>query len=122
MDIVEQYNKLAFLAPTIVDMCDSLEQSTVTQKQLKFHIKRANIEAQKILEKHYKLYENYGTVENPDSDEVMSTEDIYNITSKAYDFLLNKSPHEICCIAQIIREAEKSGLDYTTIEIPFTPL
>lgn len=122
MDLVNQYNKLAFLAPTIVDLCDTLRESTECKRELKYHINQANKEAQKILAKHYKMYESYGTILNHENGKEMSTEDIYNITSKSYDFLLNKSPHEICCIAQLIREAEKSGLDYTQIEIPFTPL
>ena len=68
MDLTNQYNKLAFLTPTIVDLCDTLRESTECKKELKYHINQANKEA------------------------------------------------------QIIREAEKSGLDYTAIEIPFTPL
>ena len=122
MDLTNQYNKLAFLTPTIVDLCDTLRESTECKKELKYYINHANKEAQKILAKHYKMYESYGTILSKENGNEMSTEDIYNITSKSYDFLLNKSPHEICCIAQIIREAEKSGLDYTAIEIPFTPL
>ena len=122
MDLVNQYNKLAFLTPTIIDLCDTLRESTECKKELKYFINQANKEAQKMLAKHYKMYESYGTILSKENGKEMSTEDIYNITSKSYDFLLNKSPHEICCIAQIIREAEKSGLDYTAIDIPFTPL
>lgn len=121
MNITEQYNKLAFVAPVIVELCDDLEQTTVCQRELKFHIKRANIEAQKVLKKHFELYRN-GTIESLDGHKEMNTEDIYNITSKSYDFLLSKSPNEICVIAKIVQDLEEKGLDYMAIEIPYKPV
>lgn len=122
MNLTDQYNKLAFLTPTIVDLCDSLAESTECKRELKFHINRANIEAQKVLAKHYMMYANHGAVANNQGGKEVSAEDIYNITAKAYDFLFNKSPREICCIAQIIADAEAKGLDYEAVEIPYQPI
>ena len=121
MTITEHYNRLGFLAPIIVEICDNLEETTACQRQLKYHVKNANLEAQKVLSKHSGLYHDHGEVEQPDGAKI-NTQDIYNITSKSYDFLFSKKPHEIASIASMVQQMDEAGTDYTKIDIPFKPL
>jgi len=120
--IQEAFNKLAFMAPVIVDLCDTLESSNVPQQQLKFHLKRLNLEAQKLLAKHYKLYESVESVTSKDNTNEIATEDIYNITSSSYDWILNKSPHEICVIVELVKRMEVDGLDYSDVSVNYKPI
>lgn len=120
MDIVSEYNKLGFLASILIDICDNLEQTTEARHELKFHLKRANIEAQKVLKKHFELYENHGTVDNFGNE--IDAREIYHLTAKAYDFLFYKKPNEIASICEMVKQAEANGIDYTQIDIGFKPI
>lgn len=117
------WNTLCFLLSACIDKIDELKETNVFNKQLKFHINQALKLMIKETNTHYKSYETHGKiVQNDETLAPIHTRDLYNITSKSYDFILNKKPHEICSIVQMIKTMEEKGLDYTTIDIPFQPL
>ena len=117
MNIIDEYNKLGFLSSILIDVCDNLEQTTEAKQQLKYHLKRANIEAQKVLKRHFELYEAHGVVEG-----TVDAREIYHLTAKSYDFIFSRKPNEIASIAEMVKQAEKHGIDYTQIDIPYKPI
>lgn len=107
----QNYNALGFISPKLVEILDSLEETTVCKRQYKYHLKRTNVEAQKVITEHYKLFNEYGELTTPNGLKI-DAEDIYNNTAKSYDFLLSKNPNELCVIADIMQKKEAEGFDY----------
>lgn len=117
------WNTLCFLLSACIDKIDELKETNVFNKQLKFHINQALKLMIKETNTHYKSYETHGEIEQKDETLApIHTRDLYNITSKSYDFILSKKPHEICSIVQMIKIVEEKGVDYTKIDIPFQPM
>lgn len=122
---ISNYNKLGFLAPILIEVIDQLEETNQYKRELKFHLNRARKEAEKVVTTHFNAYDRHGKIEQVDGVEIHSF-DIYNITAKAYEELFKifteKNPNEIASIVQLIKEAEKKGIDYTQINIPYQPV
>lgn len=123
----DNWNKLGFIAPIVIDIIDRLKDTNAYEKQLKFHLNQGLKLLEKVSDKHSSAYQNYGEIQQPDGDLApIHSRDVYNITAKAYEVLFmiftEKSPSEICCIAQLISTAYEKGIDLTQIEIPYEKL
>lgn len=121
------YNKLGYLAPIMIEIIDYLKETNLYQKDFKFQINRALIECEKIVNKHYECYEDYGYIDQKEDElEPIHSQDIYNVTSKAYDeifeFFTTNSPAEVVSILQAIKETKEKGLDFTQIILNYKPL
>lgn len=112
------WNIAAFIAQSLIPILDELEESTQPQREFKYHLKRAILEGEKFIAKHFITYQNYGILKQPDGTEIHSR-DVYNITAKAYDFLLNKAPHEIVSVADLIKSYEEGGVDWKDFDIEY---
>ena len=113
-----KWNQAAFITQSLLPILDSLEETTSPQRQFKYHLKRAILEGEKFLEKHFNIYENHGELTQPDGT-IIHSRDVYNTTAKAYDFVLNKKPHEMCGIAELLKSYEAGGIDYTEFDIEY---
>lgn len=102
-----------------------MEETNQYKRELKFHLNRARIEAEKVVTTHFNAYDRHGGIEQQDGAEIHSF-DIYNITAKAYEDLFKifteKKPNEIASIVQLLKIAEEKGIDYTQIDIPYQPV
>ncbi len=110
-----EYNKLGFLAPVLIEVIDNLKGTNQYKQNLKRHLNGVLIELEKVNDYHFGLYQNH-------SGEGMDGKDLYHLTSKAYDFLFSKQPHEVVTISQIIRQVEEKGIDYKNQNIEFKPI
>lgn len=115
------YNKLAFLSQVVVDLCDKLEETTKPKRELKYHLKRANLEAQKVVKEHFDVWVKVGEIEQPDGT-MIEGEDVYAITDRAYEYLFNKKASEVVVIADMVRRMDEEGFKYTDYNVAYKPL
>lgn len=119
----DNWNKFCMIVSLLIDSGDKMKETNVYQKDFKNLLNRTLKEGEKAMNRHYKAYESHGEIIQPQEGlNPIHSRDVYNITSQAYEYLFNKSPHEICCIAELVRRLEAKGEDYTKIDIPFQPL
>ncbi len=112
--------KIGYVAGFFIELIDSLEESNLYQKQLKFHLNQAREKIIKINDSTYKLFTDKKIPD--DNKNNVKNEDVFNNISKAYDFLINKKPMEILQIAQFIEKLESEGFDLNKIPVTYTPL
>lgn len=114
----DTWNKLAFIMQTAIPLCDELMETTEPKHQLKKAMKDFLRESEKLNGKHYKMFANAENVTCPNDKEHHSL-DIWQITAKAYDDILNRPPHEVASINHIVKELEAKGVKLTDINIPY---
>lgn len=119
---ISEYNRLAFLSPIVIDTIDNLEGSNQYKLELKYHLRRAMKECEKIHATHYKHFQDQGIVHHPTDGNAVDALDIYNITAKAYDYLLRLNPNEIASIVQIVKKAKERGIDLSEVNIEYEPI
>ena len=121
-DRIVTFNKLGFLSSVLIDLIDQLEGTKVYNKQLKYHLNRARIEAEKVANIHFKPFNKGESLKQRD-DTFINSQDVHCITSKAYDFLFEKEPSKIVVIADVVKKAEEQNtIDYDNASIPFDKL
>ncbi len=117
------YNRAAYIAQSLIPILDALEETTEPKRELKFHLKRTFEELDKLVRKHEREYRNHGLIEQEDSNLApISGQDMYNITAKAYDFILEKQPNEIVSIVELVKSYEAGGINYGDFEVEYKPL
>lgn len=119
--LIQEYNKMGFIAPVMVEIIDHLKESTEYKKTLKMHLNGAMAELQKIHKKHFESYDIAIEVPNPGGTTIDS-QNIYNNTGKAYDFILQKTPSEVAQIAELVRRFEADGNKLSEIETYYFPV
>jgi hypothetical protein len=112
--------KIGFVASYIIELIDSISESNLYQKQLKFHLNQARNKILEINDSVYNLYADK-TIPNDDKNKVKNL-DVYNTVSKACDFLIKREPTEIIQIAQFIEKLEKEGFDLNKVPITYIPV
>ncbi len=107
-----EFNKMSFLAPIMIEIVDKLKGTDQYRLGLKRHLNGVLRELEKLTDYHFGLYENH-------AEDDIDGRDIYNVTAKAYDFLLSKTPVDIIHISNIVKELDRSGIKYTDKDIQF---
>jgi hypothetical protein len=121
-DNVLIFNKLGFLSNLVIELNDQLENTNVYKQALKMHLKGAVKELEKISNHHGKAYIGKEGVKQANGEEI-SSDNIYNITSKAYDYLFNKQPYKIVVIAELVKKLEENNdIDWENYSVEFKPL
>lgn len=115
------YNKLGFLAPVMIVIIDNLKESPYYKQGLKNSLNLSLTELERLTEAHFKSYETYGKIPNPEGGE-MEARDIYNNTSKGYDAILSRPPSEVAQIAELVRRFEADGNKISDIETYYFPV
>ncbi len=118
------FNKLGFLSNLLINLIDQLEDTNFYNKQLKFHLNRARLEAEKISNFHFKAF-NVG-VDFPQIDgSFINSKDVHCQTSKSYDYLfeiLSKDPSDIVILANFLKNAEENITADNNFSIPYEKL
>jgi len=118
------YNKVGFLAQSMIPMIDDLIETTTPKFALKKAVNDLLRETEKMSYEHYSNFENYGKVQSNEGEH--ESLDIYQLTSKAYDeainFFIERSPNEIVSIMELIRRLEKDGVNLSDIAVDYQPM
>lgn len=118
------YNKVGFLAQSMIPMIDDLIETTKPKFALKKAVNDLLREMEKMSYEHYSNFENYGKVQSDEGDH--ESLDIYQLTSKSYDsavqFFIERSPNEIVSIMELIRRLEKDGVKLSDIAVDYQPM
>lgn len=109
-------NRVAFITQALLPLLDELEETTTPKREFKYHLKRAIAEAEKVVAQHFKAYNEFGKITQPDGMDI-DAKDVYYITARAYDFLLHRPPNEVGSIAELVKGYEAGGVDWKDFEI-----
>lgn len=119
---IDAFMKLGFIAGLVIEIIDEVSDSKMFKQKLKFHLKEALKELEKINSDMYSLYSDSSLDEQTKDKKPARNIDIYNVVVKAYDFLLSKEPTEIAQIVQHIKILEEKGFDIKDIPLEYTPI
>lgn len=118
------YNRIGFILQSLLPILDRFVESTQTKFALRKAVKDFIRESEKFIEEHYAAYEEHVPVQNGDKD--VETLDIYVLTARAYDSLVeslyNDKPNEILSKKYLIDKYLSSGKSLEDINIPFKPI
>lgn len=118
------YNKVGFLAQSMIPMIDDLIETTTPKFALKKAVNDLLRETEKMSYEHYSNFENYGKVQSDEGEH--ESLDIYQLTAKSYDeavkFFIERSPNEIVSIMELIRRLEKDGVNLSDIAVDYQPM
>ncbi|OPC11936.1 hypothetical protein BAX93_05390 [Elizabethkingia meningoseptica] len=70
---------------------------------------------------HRGKFETYGIIES-DEGSKHDVLDVYNLTAKAYDELLDLPANEITSLMALNRKLKDKGVDYTQVLIDYIPV
>lgn len=120
-DVRMDYNRIGFILQALVPILDRLLEHNTSRFALKKAIKDFIRESEKMIKEHHGAYENHVEV---DQDGVkIETSDIYNITAKAYDYIVDclyyDKPNEILSKKSIVDKFLAEGGNLEDISIPF---
>lgn len=118
------YNKIGFLAQSLIPMIDDMLETTKPKFALKKAVNDYLRETEKLSFEHYQNFEEFGKVESTEGSH--ESLDIYQLTAKSYDeainFFIERSPNEIVSIMELIRRLEKDGVNLSDIAVNYQPL
>lgn len=118
------YNKMGFLADVVIEINESLKDTTAYRQSIKYHANALQKEMERIVGIHAKSYNEFGNVDNDGKS--MDARNIYNISSKAYDqafdFFCNRNPAEIVSAMELVRQYEANGGDLADVRVQYEPI
>jgi len=117
----ESYDKLAFISQSLIPLIDDLKETTQPKRQLKKTINDYLSELEKITKTHYSTFSDFGLIKQEDGNDIESI-DIYNVTAKAYDRILNLKPSHLTSLVSLLDKLESDGVDLNEILIDYKPL
>lgn len=120
------YNQIGFLAQVLLPLIDELKETTEPKHQFKKACNDIIRECEKAVISHFKHFQDFGKIPNPNGGNEHEAIDIYNVTAKAYDeafeMFTTRTANEIVSIMEIIKTKEREGLDLSDISINYTPI
>ena len=117
----DSWSKICFMLPMLIDEIDKLMETTQPMRLLKHHLKGVISEANNESKKHYNaVKKNMNFVD--ENGLRHEGEDVYFNTENAYRSIFERPTQDIIGIAELIKEAEKKGIEFKKIEVSYEPL
>lgn len=120
----DNYNKLCFLLNCIIPIIDELKETTQYKKQVKMYGNQLLKSIIPICNQHQKLFIEYGQA--PNTDQNITMENVFNITSTAYEKALElflQKPNAIVSIMAIVENMVAENPNYLNeVDVSYTPL
>ncbi|WP_086985155.1 hypothetical protein [Elizabethkingia miricola] len=114
------YNEIGFIAQSLIPKIDTLKETNKPKHQLKKAVNDLLSELEKVTKEHYSNFEHYGKIEAEDGNH--DALDIYNVTAKAYDELLDLPANDITSLMALNRRLKAEGVDYKQVLIDYIPV
>ncbi|MCT3642290.1 MULTISPECIES: hypothetical protein [Elizabethkingia] len=115
------YNEIGFIAQSLIPKIDLLKETNNPKRQLKKAVNDLLSELEKMTKEHRGKFETYGIIES-DEGSKHDVLDVYNLTAKAYDELLDLPANEITSLMALNRKLKDKGVDYTQVLIDYIPV
>ncbi|OPC76195.1 hypothetical protein BAZ12_19490 [Elizabethkingia miricola] len=115
------YNEIGFIAQALIPKIDLLKETDNPKRQFKKAINDFLSECEKITKEHRGNFENFGVIESNEGCKHDAI-DIYTLTAKAYDELLDLPANEITSLMTLNRRLKESGVDYKEVLIDYQPV
>ncbi|MCT3917511.1 hypothetical protein HZQ04_15730 [Elizabethkingia anophelis] len=115
------YNEIGFIAQSLIPKIDLLKETNNPKRQLKKAVNDLLSELEKMTKEHRGKFETYGIIESEEGSK-HDVLDVYNLTAKAYDELLDLPANEITSLMALNRKLKDKGVDYTQVLIDYIPV
>ncbi|MBG0512908.1 hypothetical protein I4P13_15510 [Elizabethkingia meningoseptica] len=114
------YNEIGFIAQSLIPKIDTLKETNKPKHQLKKAVNDLLSELEKVTKEHRANFEHYGKIEAKDGNH--DALDIYYVTAKAYDELLDLPANDITSLMALNRRLKAEGVDYKEVLIDYIPI
>ncbi|MCT4321844.1 hypothetical protein [Elizabethkingia anophelis] len=114
------YNEIGFIAQALIPKIDTLKETNKPKHQLKKAVNDLLSELEKMTKEHRANFEHYGKIEAKDGNH--DALDIYYVTAKAYDELLDLPANDITSLMALNRKLKAEEVDYKEVLIDYIPV